>query len=267
MNQTLPADVERCLDKLKSELPYERRLAAEELGNLQIRDERIHTALRSVAEIDLNGVTRRVANQALDRLGYPMAEDDRLDLGSQIEVSKQEDLQRAANWYRWLWLSPFVTIPTLIYLYFDSWDFGWAILGSALWHLILLIPLLDKQSEFVRWQGRQALSLAGLRTLIPFMLTLLYGDTGAMVSIPFLIAIWLGGTLWGQGQAKRGDCSLMRWFGREEALPGPETKQTSLKASELNPDALVKIIRYSDSRKNRRLALFELKKRDMVEEF
>ena len=49
--------------------------------------------------------------------------------------------------------------------------------------------------------------------------------------------------------------------------PGAETKQTSLKASELNPDALVKIIRYSDSRKNRRLALFELKKRDMVEEF
>lgn len=267
MSQALPADIEKCLDKLQSVLPYERRQAAEELGDLQIRNERIHAALQSVAENDLNGVTRRAANQALDRLGYPMAEDDRPDLGSQIEVSKQEDLQRAANWYRWLWLSPFVTIPTLIYLYLDSWDIGLAILGSALWHLILLIPSLDKQSEFVRWQGRQALSLAGLRTLIPFVLTLLYGDTRAMVSIPFLIAIWLGGTLWGQGQAKRGDCSLMRWFGKGEARPGPETKHACKSASELEPDVLVKIIRYSDDRKKRRLAITELKRRGMVEEF
>jgi hypothetical protein len=266
MNQTLPADVERCLDKLNSELPYERRLAAEELGDLQIRDERIHAALRSVAENDLNGVTRRAAKQALNKLGYPQVEDDPLDLSSQIEVNKQEDLQRAANWYRWLWLSPFVTIPTLIYIYVDSWDLGMAILVSALWHLILLIPSFDKKSKFVRWQGRQALSLAGLRTIIPLSFALIYGETGAMIAILILIAIWLGGTLWGQGQAKRGDCSLMRWFGREEALPGPEIKQESISASELAPDALVKIIRYSDDRKSRRLALAELKKRDMVEE-
>jgi uncharacterized membrane protein len=189
------------------------------------------------------------------------------DMSSKSKVSKHEELQRAANWYRWLWLSPFVTIPTLVYIYMDSWDLGLAILGSALWHLILLVPSFDKNSEFVRWHGRQALLLAGLRTIIPLSLALIYGETGAMISILILIAIWLGGTLWGQGQAKRGDCSLMRWFGREEALPRPEIKQESISASELAPDTLVKIIRYSEDRKSRRMALAELKRRGMVEEF
>ncbi len=93
----------------------------------------------------------------------------------------------AKNWYWWLWLSPFITIPSAIFIGLNepgyelicggNWrncDYAFAslvsgliaVLGSALWHLVLLVPALDKQSEFVRWHGRQALLLAGIRTAV-----------------------------------------------------------------------------------------------------
>jgi hypothetical protein len=96
-----------------------------------------------------------------------------------------------------------------------------AILGSALWHLFMLIPALDRQRVFVRWHGRQILLLAGIRTAVPAasLVMTLNNESGLLWSIPVLIVIWLFGTLWGQGQASRGDCALMRWFGHGEGLP------------------------------------------------
>jgi hypothetical protein len=62
--------------------------------------------------------------------------------------------------------------------------------------------------------------------------------------------------LWGQNQAKRGDCSLARWFGRADELPGPA----------LNVESMVKIIRYSRDPQERQKALMKLKELGMVEE-
>jgi hypothetical protein len=103
-----------------------------------------------------------------------------------------------------------------------------AVLGSALWHLILLLPALNKESEFVRWHGRQALLLAGVRTVVPLVLGGVFGfeldwwggyyEFRALSSVPILVLVWFFGTLWGQRQATRGDCSLMRWLGRAEAV-------------------------------------------------
>src|SRR4030067_3714837 len=94
----------------------------------------------------------------------------------------------ARKWYRWLWLSPLLTIPSAVLLV--SIDPGFqlicggiclncalglrflvtgliAILGSALWHLVLLNPALNKQSKFVRWHGLHTLLMAGVRIVIP----------------------------------------------------------------------------------------------------
>ena len=159
----------------------------------------------------------------------------------------RKEKRKATEWYRWLWLSPPVTVLKAIFLYLQIYDpvfdlvcpggyrnCDWeiaeriailiALVGSALWHLILLFPALDKKSQFVRWHGRQALLLAGVRTAVPIAMIMLiefYG--GLLVAILLLIPIWFAGTLWGQSQAKRGDCSLARWFGREDVLLPPET--------------------------------------------
>ena len=208
--------------------------------------------------------------------------------------------RKARNWYWWLWLSPMVTIPSLIllmlsfYLFYDSGyeiicggtrvncDYDMAervniliaVLGSALWHLILLFPALNKESEFVRWHGRQALLLAGVRTAVPLVFGLLFGfEEEALLFTPVLIAVWFFGTLWGQIQAARGDCSLMRWLGRAEALPSPEraaepvqtAKLKPAQIAESDPEALVDIIRYSRDPQQRGKALWELEQRGMVE--
>ena len=184
---------------------------------------------------------------------------------------------QASKWYRWLWWSPLLTVPTLIAFLFNDigydlvcnsyskcdWSLAervsWviAVLGSALWHLLLLIPARDKQSAFVRWHGRQALFLAGLRTVVPLYFILKFGiDFETLLFIPVLILIWLFGTLWGQNQAERGDCSLARWFGRADELPGPA----------LDVDSMLKIIRYSRDPEERHKALFKLKELGVVEE-
>jgi hypothetical protein len=145
------------------------------------------------------------------------------------------------------------------------------VLGSALWHLVLLIPARNKESAFVRWHGRQALLLAGVRTAVPLVLGLAFEDsTGVLLSIPVLIIIWLFGTLWGQRQAARGDCSLMRWRDQEDlraALRRAEeqAQQEEDAAEKPDPEALVEIIRFSDDPEERRKALLKLDKLGMVE--
>ena len=198
--------------------------------------------------------------------------------------------KNARNWYWWLWLSPAVTVPTVIALYFSDVKYlvrnlvcpdrrcGTIIFYaipivtilfvSALWHLILLKPALNKESEFVRWHGWQALMLAGVRTIVPIGLVLWARDEeGVIPAIPILIVIWFFGTLWGQLQAARGDCSLMRWFGRGDMLPLPEPIEKSSQKTIPNPDALVDLIRFSNNQDQRRRALLELEDLGMVEDF
>lgn len=47
------------------------------------------------------------------------------------------DTKRASIWYRWLWFSPLLTLPTLAIVYFISYEEFPAVLISAAWHLFL----------------------------------------------------------------------------------------------------------------------------------
>jgi len=197
------------------------------------------------------------------------------------------EIKKARNWYWWLWLSPLATIPTLAS--FLSQDIGYdlvchggwrsgdwaaaervtiliAVLGSALWHLVLLGPIRNKESLFVRWHGRQALLLAGVRTIVPLGFGLAFGiDYGALLFIPVQVVVWFGGTLWGQLQVARGECSLARWFGDEALLVSIEESDEEIQASEQSAQALVEIVRCSRDPEERKPAIAELSRRGMVE--
>lgn len=198
--------------------------------------------------------------------------------------------QKAGKWYIWLWLSPLLTVPTLVVLLVNrigyrfiersSWSGSGtayydtvqritiliAVLASALWHLILLIPASDKAHPFVRWHGRQALLLAGIRTALPLAFGLGFGQSSrALLAIPVLLLVWLAGTLWGQQQAARGDCSLMRWFGQGELLSTLREADADIQLKEQDAEALVEIIRFGRDPEERRSTLAELRRRGMVE--
>jgi uncharacterized membrane protein len=116
-----------------------------------------------------------------------------------------------------------------------------AILGSALWHLILLVPAFDKQSAFVRWHAWQALLLAGLGEAVVLWIFLSsWLDVGFM-GLPFFVTVlfilWMGGAAWGQRQVEHGDCSLKHWVEKLEPPPAPapgpdQTNEQGLKALE-----------------------------------
>jgi hypothetical protein len=201
--------------------------------------------------------------------------------------STRMERKRARNWYWWLWLSPLVTLPSLSIVYAASPGYEWvcpsgyvgcnralaqrvtiavAVLISGLWHLILLIPALNQEHPFVRWHGRQALLLAGVRTAVPLVLGLAFGESSAtLLFVPLQIAVWLGGTLWGQRQAVRGDCSLMRWAGQGELLASLQSTDPVTEVGAMDPGALVEIIRNGIDSEQRKAALRELERRRMVE--
>jgi hypothetical protein len=130
------------------------------------------------------------------------------------------------------------------------------VLGSACWHLILLIPALDKESSFLRWHGRQALLLAGIRTIVALFWAVLNDDFDVLLfAIPILIIIWLVGNIWGSKQASKGQCSLMGWFGHP--IPALESPSS-------DPDSLVEIIRFSRDSLERKNALEQLKRLGLV---
>jgi hypothetical protein len=194
--------------------------------------------------------------------------------------------EQAKKIYRWLWWSPLLTIPTLLILM--SWNPGHeyyccnnaieeritgivAVIGSALWHLTLLKPSRNKENFFIRWHGKQALTLAGLRTAIPLAFAFLYGfELEILCSIPILIVVWLVGTIWGQNQAIRGDCSLARWFGHADELPGPPV-ETQVETPEIISDEeeiefLVKTLRFNPDKEARTKALLKLDALGVVED-
>jgi hypothetical protein len=152
--------------------------------------------------------------------------------------------------------------------------FGIAILGSALWHLVLLSSTRDPQRALVRWHGRQALALAGMRTIVPMGGTIFFALSneyiGVIVTFFILIIIWSAGTLIGQEEAERGECSLARWLGREAELP-PKPVKTPAAVRESVPedtlqevDRLVAVIRFSDDRQLRKKALEKCSEKGIV---
>ena len=140
------------------------------------------------------------------------------------DTKQNPQIMNALKAYRWLWLSPVFTILTLIFVYFLTYSSFSAIFISALWHLLLLRYVNDRTSDFVRWHGRQALMLAGIRTLIPLLFVIVGGNYALERSFwPFilLLAAYFIGNIWGVNQAVRGDCWLMRWRGTGAELPLP----------------------------------------------
>lgn len=209
------------------------------------------------------------------------------------EIVNQADKERqtARKWYRWLWFSPLLTIPTLLILNYaieslvydllcprdnylrscsinlhviSLWSETIAVLGSALWHLVLLIPARNKESAFVRWHGRQELLLAGLITSVLLLFVVRFVEPSlAFALVLIVIPIWLFGTRLGQDQAANGDCSLMRWTGHEAALPGPPEEEEFTQT--FSTDHLVNVIRFNKDPEKRQSALVELKRRGLVE--
>ena len=134
------------------------------------------------------------------------------------------EIKTARNWYWWLWLSPLLTLPTLLTILFESLWYetttpSQAVTGvliSGAWHLILIKPTTHKTSRFVRWHGWQALVLAGVRTTIALLIGIISASIAQTFLILGLVAIWFGGTLAFQLEANQGYCTLWRWFGRKD---------------------------------------------------
>jgi len=186
----------------------------------------------------------------------------------------------AKDVYVWLWLSPLLTIPTLLAII--SWNPGYeyffqtrisiiiGVMGSALWHLNLLNPAFKGDSSFIRWHGRQALVLAGLRTLIPLGFGFFFGDElGFFCTIPLLIGIWFLGTYMGQQQAKRGECTLAGLFNKKilpENIPDKgQPAPSSAPTPEDDIESLIEIIRFSLDKATRSEAMRKLEELGVVE--
>jgi hypothetical protein len=161
----------------------------------------------------------------------------------------EEKLARAA--YNWLRVSPIVTVLTLFmivsmdiaqYICGDYWswesasrcdyqtaeniNFAFGVLSSALWHLVLLQYANNKDSEFVRKHGRQALIYAGIRTAIPLgavVLNFLTGESGlfSCLAIGALLILWFTLPNAGMAQVKQeleNDPDISREFFRTQGI-------------------------------------------------
>lgn len=129
-------------------------------------------------------------------------------------LPSEQEIRLASGAYTWLTASPLLTIPTLFFIF--SLSPGWAVcanlpiecsyngdaislvfgvIGSGLWHLLLLQYANNKESAFVREHGRKALIQAGIRTGIAFFGVLFDGLVGAegvfaCVVVIVLLLIW-----------------------------------------------------------------------------
>ena len=216
-----------------------------------------------------------------------------------VAPSKQlrAEIRRASGAYGLLWVSPVVTVPATLYLavtiggsisrsncangivsceIINRVPLLAGILMSAAFHLLLLRPALDPTHAFVRWHGRQALLLAGVRTAIPLAAVLAFGfDYPALLAIPALMLVWLVGNLWAQSQAAGGDCTLMRLAGQGAGLPlpiwqlapaAPSPASKPIGSTSSVVDALVKVIQNVRDAAQREMALAQLRRLGAVED-
>jgi hypothetical protein len=196
------------------------------------------------------------------------------------------DSKKAVKAYTWLWISPILTIPTrtfisslLFPIFTYTFDWGYAIgdrlswllavLGSSLWHLILVPGLFNEEDTYLRWHKRQALALAVIRTAIPAGFAILFGEGGTGFVNFILVVVWSLGTFVGQNQAKNGKCSLAVRLGHGDELPDPaifieEEKKPSEK--EEDPESLLHIYRFSEDQEARDYALQRIQELGLVEE-
>lgn len=203
-------------------------------------------------------------------------------------MTEHKDIRSARNVYRWLWLSPFLTIPTLIFVivrepgyellcHGSSIGCDWpkaslvdgviAVLVSSVWHpVVLLRPRQGKTQPFVHWHRLQALLLTAIRTAVPLMLWIIAPDSVIVLAIPVLLLIWLFGTLWGRRQAMHGKCSLARWAGREhEITPIRDAKGHPSLETDPAVAMLIGAIRFGKKPAVRQDALTQLTDLGMVE--
>lgn len=209
----------------------------------------------------------------------------------------ENEIKKARDWYWWLWISPLLTIPTLVVA--GLWDpvsgllcsgpgrcdssledqisLFIAVVISSLWHLLLLIPIGQKSRLFLNWHGFQCLSLAGMRTAVVLVFVVAFGfNWPTLLAIPIILWIYFLGTFVGYYQADRGKCSLAKWVGRGDELAGyatlkskPTLKRKAGKVTTVKGDPIfwVNIIQFSKDPEKRNLALEALEVIDMVEEF
>jgi len=149
-------------------------------------------------------------------------------------MKKRTEKQLAKGAYSWLRASPLGTVPSYFFLSALGFDEVFAILGSALWHLMLLKYINNKESDFVRWHGWQAFALAGIRTIVPIAFWFLDDATQSGgdlfgLAIVALIFLWLINTPWGNKQVDDGKCTLAKWMGVTvtPALDIPVTEQNA----------------------------------------
>ena len=192
-----------------------------------------------------------------------------------------EERKIARNWYFWLWFSPILAFPTSIVLGFFAYaifahgamDYSpfWVaipVFGAALWHLILLIPAMDKKRPFVRRHARQAMLIVAVRTFFLFILAYaLFEEHWTMVLVLPPLAIWLFGTLWGQLEANRGKSTLDKWFGRREPRAvGPAAERELGLPEDADVLAWVEIVRFSQDPQERARALQALEQLGLTEQ-
>ncbi len=132
-----------------------------------------------------------------------------------MERPSEEHIKQARGAYNWLRISPILTIPTLAFIVTmdiaeaicggtfsvcyqqsrEGINYAIGVLGSALWHLILL-QYVNSKDKFVRRHGRQALIYAGVRTAVALGGVALDYFTGARLGSGACLAVLLLVFLW-----------------------------------------------------------------------
>ncbi len=144
-----------------------------------------------------------------------------MDAKTELTVKTQ-----ARRVYLWLLLSPFFTMPCLVWQGFSmsyQAGFGERLLAVAI-PLVLHFPLLfwlASQPLFVRRHAQQGAILVLLRFLTAALILAggRYIDSNFGWFLLVNGSLWFFGSLWGLRQVARGACSLMVWRGEEILLP------------------------------------------------
>ena len=125
-------------------------------------------------------------------------------------------IKQAKRFYKWLWWSPILLIPTTaVLLLLNYWIFnyeeGKIFAFAALWHLaFLLLPAIGHKVTYVRWHARQALLIALFFTLLQIIF---YQNVFVEGFIIWAYIIHFFITLWGFKQIERGEIWLANWLG------------------------------------------------------
>jgi hypothetical protein len=192
--------------------------------------------------------------------------------------------------YVWLLISPFLTVPAILFLIlFNGWwegpgDLSKAVLFPVLLHFPLLLALLKTGDNlFARRHVQQALLLVALRTFSSWIFLAL----GEGQIVPWLGIngfLWLWGSLRGRRQVRQGTCWLMHQRPGESLLlkealaaageplhTAPPLRQSAAgqprpSDRDVHNDALLQAFRHG-TRQERRMAITALAARGEIEQF